>query len=239
MNIQNSYEELLLEKIQNIITALNGGDPTVNNNYENIHSFFWKWLFEKLDIIIIAIASITPGSGGNYENLPNKPAIDGNILNKDSTAAGLGLETASLPYKGANNHAGILVDMGMDVPGGTEILFDILYNETQSGFLKRQSHIHGHFYGGLDIRTGMVQNGNVPVPVFAFRGTEEGTGNINIYMWIPSSNTDYFPSAKVEAWYQTVSGFSFNKFPATISTLAAEPAETMIEITDITPWSAV
>jgi hypothetical protein len=231
MPVYNSYWNRLFGKLRGIYAALTGGSPVIDGGYGNVCSVFWKRLFEKLDSIIVAIVEYK----ANYEELSNKPAIGGITLDKDSDAAGLGLETASLPYKGAQNQAGILVDLGMDAPGGAEILFDILYNETQGGILKRQSRIHGQFYGDLGPRTGMVQNGNVPVPVFAFRGTAEGRGNTNIYMWIPNSNTGCFPSARAEAWHQNGSGNFFDKFPATISTLAADPAETMTEITDMTP----
>jgi hypothetical protein len=135
-----------------------------------------------------------------------------------------------LPYKGANNTAGILIDLGADIQGGAEILFDILYNETQSGNLIRQSRIHGQLYGSID-RTGMVQNGNVPVPVYAFKGTDEGIGSTHVYLWIPSSNTAYYPSAKAEAWDKAATGF-FATLPLAVSTLAQAPAETLVSIKD-------
>jgi hypothetical protein len=138
-------------------------------------------------------------------------------------------EDAQLPYKGVNNQAGILIDLGEPLSSGNEILFDILYNETQVGALRRQAHIHGQFYYEID-RTGMVQNGNVFVPVYAFRGTPEGIGNTNLYLWIPSSNTVYYSSAKVDIWYRTEPGGLFTRAAASVSTLAAAPAETLVEI---------
>jgi hypothetical protein len=128
--------------------------------------------------------------------------------------------------------AGILINLGKNVTGGNEILFDILYNETQAGTLRRQAHIHGQFYDDLGTRHGMVQNGNVSVPVFVFRGTIEGIGNTNVYLWIPSSNTAYYPSVKVEAWYRGGGGALFTKFSIVVSTLASAPVETLVEIAE-------
>jgi hypothetical protein len=138
------------------------------------------------------------------------------------------------PYKGANNQAGILIDLGAEIIGGMEILFCILYNETISGKLIRQAFIHGQFYGDIS-RTGMVQDANVQVPVYIFKGTSGGIGNTNTYIWIPSSNTAYFPSARVEAWAKTGTGI-FDVLPVTVSTLAASPVEVPVAITNTSAW---
>jgi hypothetical protein len=161
-------------------------------------------------------------SGGNIKTLSGR-----SILGAGDLPIGM-----SLPYKGASNQAGILIDLGSAVAGGNEILFDLLYNETQSGNLIRQAHIHGQLYGGVDNRHGMVQNGNINVPVFAFKGTEEGIGTLNTYLWIPSSDITYFPSLKADVWSKSSTGI-FDSLPVTISTLSASPRESLVEIAQI------
>jgi hypothetical protein len=136
-----------------------------------------------------------------------------------------------LPYKGASNQAGILIDLGAAIANGVEILFDLLYNETQSGNPVRQVHIHGQIYAEMN-RSGMVQNGNVPVAVYAFKGTVGGIGNTNTYFWIPNSNTAYFPSVKAEMWAGLSEGL-FSALPLTISTIPAAPSETLTKIVQL------
>jgi hypothetical protein len=132
-------------------------------------------------------------------------------------------------YKGVNNAAGILIDLGETTVNGQEIIFNIIYNETNSGSLVRQAAIHGQVYGGNGNRTGMVQNGNTPVSVFYFQGTVEEVGNTRSYLWIPSSNTAYWPSAMAEAWFGQSSG-DMKKMTVSVSTLAEAPAEALVEI---------
>ncbi|MDR0557935.1 MAG: hypothetical protein LBG43_08750 [Treponema sp.] len=159
-------------------------------------------------------------------------AIDDAIA-AEITARNAAISAYGAPYKGANNVAGILIDLGTETAGGAEILFDILYNETSSGNLVRQARIHGQFYGDMGIRTGMVQNANAIVPVYAFKGTAEGIGNTRHYLWIPNSNTAYYPSAKAAAWARTGTGL-FDTMAVTVSTLAAAPVETLVPIADAT-----
>jgi hypothetical protein len=167
------------------------------------------------------------------------PVSDKHAVNKKYVDDGLAAEKSRLsPYKGANNQAGILIDLGAEVAGAAEILFDILYNETESGNLKRQAHIHGQFYGDMGSRTGMVQNGNVSVPVYIFKSTPEGIGNTHNYMWIPSSVTSYFPSAKVEAWARVGAGL-FDALPVEVSTLTTEPVEPKVPISIDDGWRQI
>jgi hypothetical protein len=167
---------------------------------------------------------------GNRISGVGDPVGAGDVATKGYTDTGLGAKQDKvIPYKAADNRAGILVDLGAEVAGGAEVLFDILYNETQSGNLMRQAHIHGQFYGDMGIRTGMVQNGNVSVPVYIFKGTVEGIGNTRSYIWIPNSVAAYFPSVKVEAWSKMGTGL-FDSMSPTITTPATAPVETLVEI---------
>jgi hypothetical protein len=156
--------------------------------------------------------------------------VDKNGTDRLMTAAeGKKLAGIANFYKGANNQAGMLVNLGAATASGEEIIFEMLYNETQSGNLVRQAHIHGQLYGSIDSRHGMVQNGNTPVQVYAFKGTEEGIGSTNTYLWIPNSNTAYFPSVRAEAWSKSSAG-PFDKLPVTVSTIPAVPVEALTEI---------
>jgi hypothetical protein len=89
METNSIYWQKLLEKIEDIKNALEGNGASPGDNYKNIYSNFWKVLFEQLDTVIAAITSSV--STGDYNHLINKPAIDGNGLDQDSTAEDLGL----------------------------------------------------------------------------------------------------------------------------------------------------
>jgi hypothetical protein len=205
----------------------------------------WTYFSDNLDFVDeaelqMALADKVNKSGdsmtGDLDMNGNRIANIGDPVGAGDTATKGYVDTGLMtkqdkvsPYKGADNQAGILVDLGAEVAGGMEVLFDILYNETQSGYLKRQAHIHGQFYGDMGIRTGMVQNGNIKVPVYAFKGTAEGVGSTNTFLWIPNSATAYFPSAKVEAWTRLGTGL-FEVLQAGVSTLADTPIEMLVEI---------
>ena len=133
-------------------------------------------------------------------------------------------------HKGDTNTAGILIDLGQETLITQEIIFNIIYNETNAGNLVRQASIHGQVYGGAGNRTGMVQNGNAPVDVFYFKGTPEGIGNTHSFLWIPNSAAARFPSAMAEAWFGQSTG-NMSKMTVSVSTLAAAPAETLVPIT--------
>jgi hypothetical protein len=132
-------------------------------------------------------------------------------------------------WKGANNQAGILIDLGSDTLNSQEIIFNILYNETSAGNLIRQAAIHGQAYGGFGNRVGMVQNGNAPVAVFYFQGMTEAIGSSHSFLWIPSSDAAYLPSARAEAWLGDTDG-AMTKLPVVVSTLADPPEEPLVPI---------
>ena len=137
------------------------------------------------------------GDPVNAGDAANKGYVDTGLATKQNKAA---------PYKGANNQAGILIDLVVETINSQEIIFNILYNETASGYLTRQAVIHGQVYGGAGNRTGMVQNGNTPVEVFYFQGTPEGFGSTHSFLWIPSSAAANFPSTRCQAWVRASSG---------------------------------
>jgi hypothetical protein len=196
-------------------------------------------------IQVAAILEKDTGSGilmkhkTSFDNIPvnnvGDPVANKDATNKEYVDTQISTKQNKLlpPYKGANNQAGILIKLDRVVEGGEEILFNILYNETQSGVLKRQAYIHGQFYGDTS-RTGMLQNANVFVPVYIFKGTTEGIGNTNTCLWIPNSNTVYFPSVKAEVWVKVSTGF-FDAIPLVISTMDNAPTETLIEIENKIP----
>ncbi|MDR2509241.1 MAG: hypothetical protein LBC77_01200 [Spirochaetaceae bacterium] len=73
MPINNSNWARLFEKLQNILTALSGGTPDVNDDYKDVYSSFWLKLFGKLDAIITAIVA-GGGEGGNKQDkIPTAP----------------------------------------------------------------------------------------------------------------------------------------------------------------------
>jgi hypothetical protein len=143
MATNTNYWNRLFQKIQAILTALQGGEPVIDDNYDGVYSTLWRRLFEKLDTIIAALV----GHTADYDGLINKPAIDGTTLTKDSTAAALGLQKVNPPYKGASNVAGILITLG-DIAQGNEVIFNLLYNETSAGNLVIHAVISGQFYAG-------------------------------------------------------------------------------------------
>jgi hypothetical protein len=194
----------------------------------------------------LGFAEMKTAVGGKQDALPAKagatdiltaPASKGGTpgtlqvgTSAGTVAAGddMRLNTRQL-YKGADNTAGLLIDLGEETVIDQEIIFDIIYNETSAGNLVRQAAIHGQVYGGAGNRAGMVQNGNKPVEAFYFQGTAGGVGNTHSFLWIPSSNPAYFPSAMVEAW-QGPSAAYMSKMAVSASTLTAAPAETLVPV---------
>jgi hypothetical protein len=88
MVIHSSYWKRLFEKIQAIIVALAGGDPPINENYQNVYLSFWRKLFEKLDAIIVAIVS-----GGGGGGIPDAPKDGKDYLRKNGQWADAGLDS--------------------------------------------------------------------------------------------------------------------------------------------------
>jgi hypothetical protein len=131
-------------------------------------------------------------------------------------------------------NTGIGVDIKLDdaaYGGGTQVLFDIWYNETTSGTLVAEAHIHGQFYtneSAIDSRHGVVQNTNRLIDVYAYHDEN----HVN-HIWIPKIGANDFPALRVEAYRRTGSD-SLPMAPALItqSVLSAAPSGTLVKIRD-------
>jgi hypothetical protein len=84
----NYPEKNIVEKLTQLGEAFQGLAP---DNSAFPPNFPGKKIADKIDELIAIVRE--GGVIGDYDKLENKPAIDGNELDKDSTAAGLGLET--------------------------------------------------------------------------------------------------------------------------------------------------
>jgi hypothetical protein len=135
-----------------------------------------------------------------------------------------------------HHNTGIGVDIKLDAAaygGGTQVLFDIWYNETASGALVAEARIHGQFYtneSAIDSRHGMVQNTNRPIDVYAYHDEN----HVN-HIWIPKIGANDFPALRVEAYRRTGSD-GLPMAPALIaqSVLSAAPSG-MVKISDKSP----
>jgi hypothetical protein len=78
----------------------------------------------------------------------------------------------------------------------------------------------------------MIQAGNTTIPVYIFKGTEEGVGTTDTYMWIPNKTTALFPSVIADIKMQGTSGIAFETITPIISTLNEAPSETLVPITN-------
>jgi hypothetical protein len=83
----NYPEKNIVDKLTQLGEAFQGLAP---DNSAFPPNFPGKKIADKIDELI---AIVQGGVIGDYDKLKNKPAIDGTELDKDSTAAGLGLET--------------------------------------------------------------------------------------------------------------------------------------------------
>jgi hypothetical protein len=133
-------------------------------------------------------------------------------------------------FKGTNNVAGLLIDLGV-TENSQEIIFNLVYNATQEGSVRRHLIISGQIYGGYGNKAGMIQNGNIPVDVYYFLGTENGIGDTHSYLWIPTPNKAYFPSVIAEVWVSSLNNIkSTQRIGVIISTLSVAPDEILIPI---------
>jgi hypothetical protein len=88
MNDDNFPEKNIVDKLILLGKALQGNMPEDNRFPANYPG---KRIADEIDKLIAIVQE--GGVVGDYDNLSNRPAIDGRALDKDSTAAGLGLET--------------------------------------------------------------------------------------------------------------------------------------------------
>jgi hypothetical protein len=150
MSSGNSYWDRLYEKLQNIVDSLTGGQPTVNTDYTNVRSSFWRILFEKLDTVIVAIANGGGGGGAIYyfADTAARDAYFGDSANAGKIKNGMGcaIGTASGPfdvylYTGADGGpydstawgSGVAAYTGPRGPGNFETTDTDTYTSTHSG----------------------------------------------------------------------------------------------------------
>jgi hypothetical protein len=145
-----------------------------------------------------------------------------------------GLASGNVPYKGAeiSEPGGTLIDLGIAVDGGAEVLFEILYNETRAGTHVCSAFIIGQFYGDMGPRFYTFPSGSAHVPLHIFKGTVAGIGSTNTFMWIPirgGPTNAFYPSTKVDAWWGLHTG-NFTRLNVTLSTRTTAPVEPTIVI---------
>jgi hypothetical protein len=119
---------------------------------------------------------------------------------------------------------------------GTEVLFDIWYNETIAGVPVAEARIHGQFYASgttIDSRNGMVQDANRPIDVFAY----QDDNHVN-HIWIPKTSASNYPSLRLEAYRRSASdGMPFVPVLTAQSVLSVAPVppyDSMVKIKDNT-----
>jgi hypothetical protein len=113
---------------------------------------------------------------------------------------------------------------------GTEIIFDLLYNETASGSLVTEAIIHGQLYisaNGNDSRHGFVANTNRNINIYFYKDSD---GCHNLY--ISKEGANDFPSIRAQV-YGGLSNGLFKPLPLVITAVTTAPTG-MTAITEYT-----
>jgi hypothetical protein len=206
------------------IRAKIGNDLEAHNDASNAHS-----------TLLAAFAKLA------------SPALTGNPT-APTQAFNAGLDTANktklatLEYveraagilnflKLTNSGVGVNIKIDDDtLTNGTEIIFDLLYNETASGTLVTEAIIHGQIYigaNGDDTRHGFVSNSNRNINIYFYKDSD---GCHNLY--ISRTGANYFPSIKA-AVYGAIGTELFKPLPLVITAVTTTPTG-MTKINDNT-----
>jgi hypothetical protein len=178
----------------------------------------------------------SPKFTGNPE-VPLQPYFGGvTVIADQKKAANIEYVERAKGYVIKHPNTGQGIDIKLDnatYAAGTEVLFDIWYNETTGGTLVAEARVHGQFYTNetaIDTRHGMVQHTNIPVAVYVY----QDESHVN-HIWIPKIGASNFPSVRVEA-YKRAASDSMHFIPALItqSVLSAAPSGTLVKINDAT-----